>query len=80
MTCGRNVDVDGPPSATYSLFPNAGTLRLSFDNTVQAELAALGAASATLDALATDLDTQQQELAAAITANTPSPPPAPEAT
>lgn len=36
VTCGRNVDVDGPPSATYSLFPNAGTLRLSFDNTVQA--------------------------------------------
>ncbi|GFG69981.1 serine/threonine-protein kinase [Mycolicibacter senuensis] len=36
VTCGRNVDVDGPFSATYSLFPNAGTLRLSFDNTVQA--------------------------------------------
>jgi serine/threonine-protein kinase len=36
VTCGRNVDVDGPPSATYSLFPNAGALHLSFDNTVQA--------------------------------------------
>lgn len=36
VTCGRNVDVDGPPSATYSLFPDAGALRLSFDNTVQA--------------------------------------------
>lgn len=36
VTCGRNVDVDGPPSATYSLFANAGALRLSFDNTVQA--------------------------------------------
>jgi len=36
VTCGRNIDVDGPPSATYSLFPDAGALRLSFDNTVQA--------------------------------------------
>lgn len=34
LTCGRNVDVDGPPSATYSLFPDAGALRLAFDNTV----------------------------------------------
>lgn len=36
VTCGRNVDVDGPPSATYSLFPDSGALHLSFDNTVQA--------------------------------------------
>lgn len=36
VNCGRNVDLDGPPSATYSLFPDAGALRLSFDNTVQA--------------------------------------------
>ncbi|OBH17958.1 serine/threonine-protein kinase [Mycolicibacter sinensis] len=36
VTCGRNVDVDGPPSASYALFPDAGALRLSFDNTVQA--------------------------------------------
>lgn len=36
VSCGRNVDVDGPPSATYALFPDAGTLHLSFDNTVQA--------------------------------------------
>lgn len=35
VTCGRNTDVDGPPSATYSLFPDAGAMRLSFDNTVQ---------------------------------------------
>jgi serine/threonine-protein kinase len=36
VSCGRNIDVDGPPSATYSLFPDAGALRLAFDNTVQA--------------------------------------------
>jgi serine/threonine-protein kinase len=36
VTCGRNVDVDGPPSASYSLFPNAGALHLNFENTVQA--------------------------------------------
>lgn len=36
VTCGRNVDIDGPPAATYSLFPDSGALRLSFDNTVQA--------------------------------------------
>lgn len=36
VNCGRNIDVDGPPSATYSLFPDAGALHLSFDNTVQA--------------------------------------------
>lgn len=36
VSCGRNVDVDGPPSATYSLFPDAGALRLSFDSTVHA--------------------------------------------
>lgn len=35
VTCGRNVGVDGPPSATYSLFPDVGALHLSFDNTVQ---------------------------------------------
>ncbi|QZA09337.1 serine/threonine protein kinase [Mycolicibacter heraklionensis] len=36
VTCGRNVDLDGPPAATYSLFPDAGALRQSFDSTVQA--------------------------------------------
>ncbi|MEO6794447.1 MAG: serine/threonine-protein kinase [Mycobacterium sp.] len=35
VTCGRNVAVDGPPLATYSLFPDVGALHLSFDNTVQ---------------------------------------------
>jgi septal ring factor EnvC (AmiA/AmiB activator) len=43
----------------------------------QAELAAIGTASQTLDALAADLDAQQAELAAAI-ASSPAPePPAP---
>lgn len=36
VTCGRNVDFDGPPAATYALFPDANALRHSFDNTVQA--------------------------------------------
>ncbi|MGV0624866.1 protein kinase domain-containing protein [Mycolicibacter minnesotensis] len=35
VTCGRNVDVDGPPTATYSLFPDASAQRRSFDNTVR---------------------------------------------
>ncbi|OBK85212.1 hypothetical protein A5649_02985 [Mycolicibacter heraklionensis] len=36
VTCGRNTDLDGPPAATYALFPDATALRQSFDNTVQA--------------------------------------------
>ncbi|OBI03148.1 hypothetical protein A5715_08465 [Mycolicibacter heraklionensis] len=36
MTCGRNIDVDGPPAATYALFPDAAALRQSFDDTVRA--------------------------------------------
>lgn len=36
MTCGRNIDVDGPPAATYALFPDATALRQSFDETVRA--------------------------------------------
>ncbi|ORW25428.1 hypothetical protein AWC18_01900 [Mycolicibacter nonchromogenicus] len=36
MTCGRNIDVDGPPAATYALFPDATALRQSFDDTVRA--------------------------------------------
>lgn len=36
MTCGRNVDVDGPPTATYSLFPDTAVLRQSFGDTVDA--------------------------------------------
>jgi serine/threonine-protein kinase len=36
VSCGRNIDPGGPPSATYALFPDAGALHLSFDNTVQA--------------------------------------------
>lgn len=36
LTCGRNVDVDGPPAATYALFGDAGAMRRSFDSTVQA--------------------------------------------
>ncbi|MEO8816288.1 MAG: serine/threonine-protein kinase [Mycobacterium sp.] len=35
VTCGKNTDPQGPPSATYTLFPDVGPLRLSFDNTVQ---------------------------------------------
>lgn len=35
VSCGRNTDVGGPPSATYTLFVDAGTLQLSFDNAVQ---------------------------------------------
>lgn len=41
----------------------------------QAELAQIGAASATLNQLADDLDGQQAALAAAVTANTPADPP-----
>ena len=33
MTCGRNVDPGGPPSATYSLFDDAQAMHQSFDNT-----------------------------------------------
>ncbi|MEB3061486.1 serine/threonine-protein kinase [[Mycobacterium] zoologicum] len=33
MTCGRNVDPGGPPSAIYSLFEDAEAMRQSFDNT-----------------------------------------------
>ncbi|ORV47055.1 hypothetical protein AWC02_10180 [Mycolicibacter engbaekii] len=36
VTCGRNVDVDGPPTATYTLFRDIVALRVSFDDTVQA--------------------------------------------
>ncbi len=36
VTCGRNTDLDGPPAATYALFPDATALRQSFDSTVQA--------------------------------------------
>ena len=35
VTCGRNVDTDGPPSATYALFADASALHQSFDSTVQ---------------------------------------------
>lgn len=35
VSCGKNLDAGGPPSATYTLFVDAGTLRLSFDNIVQ---------------------------------------------
>lgn len=34
VSCGKNGDSGGPPSATYSLFADAGTLRLSFENTL----------------------------------------------
>lgn len=44
---------------------------------IRAQLAEQGVVSAALEALATDLDTQAAELAAAITANSPvAPPPA----
>jgi serine/threonine-protein kinase len=36
MSCGRNVDVDGPPIATYSLFPDTAALRQSFGDIVDA--------------------------------------------
>ncbi|BBY35158.1 hypothetical protein BST33_01305 [Mycolicibacter minnesotensis] len=36
VTCGRNVDVDGPPTATYTLFPDTAALRQSFGDTVDA--------------------------------------------
>lgn len=35
VSCGRNVDIGGPSSATYTLYPDLGALRLSFDTTVQ---------------------------------------------
>lgn len=35
VACGKNSDGNGPPSATYTLFADVGTLRLSFDSTVQ---------------------------------------------
>lgn len=35
VSCGKNLDTGGPPSATYTLFADVGTLQLSFDNTVQ---------------------------------------------
>lgn len=36
VTCGRNLDGGGPPSATYSLFADADALHRSFDGTVAA--------------------------------------------
>lgn len=35
LSCGKNIDTDGPQSATYTLFPDLGALHLSFDTTVQ---------------------------------------------
>ena len=35
MACGKNTDPDGPPSATYALYPDGATLRSAFNTTVQ---------------------------------------------
>lgn len=34
VSCAKNGDAGGPPAASYTLFADAGTLRLSFDNSV----------------------------------------------
>ncbi|SRX92878.1 putative transmembrane serine/threonine-protein kinase H PknH (protein kinase H) (STPK H) [Mycobacterium tuberculosis H37Rv] [Mycobacterium shimoidei] len=33
VLCGPNVDPDGPPSATYTLFPDKASVRAAFDKT-----------------------------------------------
>jgi serine/threonine-protein kinase len=35
MSCAKNADPDGPPSATYTLLPNVATLRNAFNRIVQ---------------------------------------------
>jgi len=35
LACAQNVDPDGPPSATYTLYPNLATLRTAFNEIVQ---------------------------------------------
>jgi serine/threonine kinase PknH len=35
-SCDKNSDPDGPPSATYTLFPDAAALRAAFDRIIQA--------------------------------------------
>lgn len=35
-SCGPNTDPDGPPSATYTVYPDAKTLRAAFDQAVPA--------------------------------------------
>lgn len=35
LACGQNVDPDGPPTATFTLYPNLSTLRTAFNKIVQ---------------------------------------------
>lgn len=35
VSCGKNVDPEGPPSATYALFPDKATARAAFDRIVK---------------------------------------------
>lgn len=35
VSCGKNSDPDGPPSATYTLFPDSAALRAAFNRIVQ---------------------------------------------
>ncbi|OBI46385.1 hypothetical protein A5707_21390 [Mycobacterium kyorinense] len=35
VSCGPNADPDGPPSATYALFPNRAAVRAAFDRIVR---------------------------------------------
>jgi serine/threonine-protein kinase len=35
VSCGKNADPDGPPSATYTLFPDSAALRAAFKRIVQ---------------------------------------------